>query len=157
MTLGLLGAFLLFTAIQWWCLISRKSKLSRENDPIADMKVDLDQDDDSDKQQTDINISTETFLRYHTYRLYFMGFNSSSLPWSVPTDDIPISALTEGNIATLESILNDNKEQLRWTSQQTFFLNLLSIIFPPLANYYQAAVKRSKLRILKNLLLSTFD
>lgn len=74
------------------------------------MSVDLETDDDSDKNP--LELSTATFLRYHTYRLYFMGFNSPKLAWGVPTDDIPISALSSEHHEKLEGVLSQNKGRL---------------------------------------------
>jgi hypothetical protein len=38
-------------------------------------------------------MKSSAFLRYHTYRVYFMGLNSGKLPWAVPMDDIPDGVL----------------------------------------------------------------
>jgi len=151
-----LGVFMFFVGVQWYCLVQRRSKVARETDPAREMRVDLEGDDDSDKNSS-LELTTATFLRYHTYRLYFMGFNSTKLPWGVPTDDIPISALSSEHHEKLERVLSDNKERLQWSFPQTIVHNVLAIVLPPLGHSYRAMVMKSKLRILKNALVKAFD
>jgi hypothetical protein len=47
-----------------------------------------------------------------------MGMNSSQLPWQVPTDDIPLNALSQADGEKLEQIFcshNNKNLVLKWS------------------------------------------
>ena len=56
-----------------------------------------------------------TYLKYHTYRLYFMGLNTAKLPWIVPTDDVPIGTLSESDYVVFDTVIRNNFPVMRWT------------------------------------------
>jgi hypothetical protein len=105
------------------------------------VKLNLNENDDS-INNPDLSLTNATYLRYHTYRLYVMGYNSANLPWIVPTDDIPISALSEEDARNIEKAIHMNEEKLRWGCCSRFTLFILSIIFPPFADPLKNLIKR---------------
>ncbi|TNV88047.1 hypothetical protein FGO68_gene7075 [Halteria grandinella] len=150
----ILGVFLFLVIIQWIRLIQKKSSLLASTDPIRQMQIDLDGVDDSDLGLQSITAST--FVRYHVYRLYLMGMNLGQLPWQVPTDDIPLSALNEQDGERLEQLVASNGKGtalLRWNACQKVTYFILSIIYPPLASSYLISVQRQKQRLLASTLL----
>ena len=102
--------------VQWLRLIQSKSKVEASNSPITRMTIDLNTPDDSDelKGRSDdkLELTDATTIRYHVYRMYFMGLNSSNLPWIVPLEDIPIGALSAQDQSMLESVIAHFQGQL---------------------------------------------
>jgi len=95
LTLVVLGIFLLLTLLQWVRLIRKRVHLHFSHNPIADMNdIDVKKFDENEQIITCTQqMKSAAFLRYHTYRVYFMGLNSGKLPWAVPLDDIPEGVL----------------------------------------------------------------
>jgi len=92
LTLVVLGIFLLLTLLQWVRLIKRRTALNIN--PVADMNdIDIEGFDEEIEYSCTKQMKSAAFLRYHTYRVYFMGLNSAKLPWAVPLQDIPEGVL----------------------------------------------------------------